>query len=250
MIFFFLLPLFAVAVGALHSEKSLQADTRSLLPDGWTLDNFRVILSGGTAGFSQVTYLPDNVKKIYFALANSAIIAVSVTAITLLFAALSAYTVARLRARWMGWFMTVNVFVRFVPIIVLMIPLYVIFRGLGLLNSVWGVIIAETGFLLPLRPFVAFLGRARIAALGGVLVAAFHGLSARRLVEPVFFLAFIPFIHLRRGANRLSLSLHLLRRLPLRALLRGLRFGNRFRLGFGLRISGRGPEKGGDAENR
>jgi multiple sugar transport system permease protein len=45
--------------------------------------------------------------------------------------------------------MGVNVFARFVPIIVLMIPLYVTFRQLGLLNSIWGVIIAETGFLLP-----------------------------------------------------------------------------------------------------
>jgi len=32
---------------------------------------------------------------------------------------------------------------------VLMIPLYVLMRGLGLLNSLPGVIIAETGFLLP-----------------------------------------------------------------------------------------------------
>jgi multiple sugar transport system permease protein len=30
-----------------------------------------------------------------------------------------------------------------------MIPLYVTFRKFGLLNSIWGVIIAETGFLLP-----------------------------------------------------------------------------------------------------
>jgi multiple sugar transport system permease protein len=58
--------------------------------------------------------------------------------------------------------MNVNVFARFVPIIVLMIPLYVTFRRLDLLNSVWGVIIAETGFLLPygvliLAPYFAAL---------------------------------------------------------------------------------------------
>ncbi|HKF70464.1 MAG TPA: carbohydrate ABC transporter permease, partial [Stellaceae bacterium] len=92
---------------------------------------------------------PDNVKKIYYAIGNSAVIAISVTLLTLVFASLSAYTVARLRLRWVEWLMNLNVFARFVPIIVLMIPLYVTFRSMGLLNSIWGVIIAETGFLLP-----------------------------------------------------------------------------------------------------
>jgi multiple sugar transport system permease protein len=36
-----------------------------------------------------------------------------------------------------------------VPAIVLMIPLYVVIRSLGQLNTLTGVIIAETGFLLP-----------------------------------------------------------------------------------------------------
>jgi multiple sugar transport system permease protein len=167
VIAFFLLPLFAVAIGSLQSERSLQAETRSLLPPEWTLDNFRVILSGGTqkgAIFEQATYLPDNVKKIYHALGNSAVIAVSVTLLTLVFASLSAYTVVRLRQRWIAWLMNLNVFARFVPIIVLMIPLYVTFRNIGLLNSIWGVIIAQTGFLLPygiliLAPYFATIPR-------------------------------------------------------------------------------------------
>ena len=164
---FILLPIIAAAIGALQSEKSLQASTRTLLPPEWTLDNFRVILSGGAqtgAIFEQTTYLPDNVKKIYGALANSVVIALSVTALTLAFASLSAYTVVRLRLRWVAWLMGFNVFARFVPIIVLMIPLYVTFRQLGLLNSIWGVIIALTGFLLPygiliLAPYFATVPR-------------------------------------------------------------------------------------------
>src|ERR1700704_2370890 len=149
---FFLLPLIAALFGALQSEKSLHADTRGLWAPEWTLDNFRVILSGGAqrgAIFEQATYLPDNIKKIHFALINSTVISVSVTLLTLVFASLTAYTVARLRSRWVMWLMGVNVFARFVPIIVLMIPLYVTFRRFGMLNSIWGVIIALTGFLLP-----------------------------------------------------------------------------------------------------
>jgi multiple sugar transport system permease protein len=149
---FFLLPLGAATIGAFQSEKSLQASTRTVLPAEWTLDNFRVILSGGAqtgAIFEQATYLPANVKQIYNAFANSVVIALSVTFLTLVFGSLSAYTVARLRLRWARWLMNVNVFARFVPVIVLMIPLYVTFRQLGLLNSICGVIVALTGFLLP-----------------------------------------------------------------------------------------------------
>jgi len=69
--------------------------------------------------------------------------------LTLVFASLTAYTVARLRLRWVMGLMSVNVFARFVPIIVLMVPLYVTFRQFGMLNSIGGVIIALTGFLLP-----------------------------------------------------------------------------------------------------
>jgi multiple sugar transport system permease protein len=152
VIAFFLLPIFAVAIGALQSEKSLQADTRAVFPAEYTLDNFRVIMSGGEQGgrtFEQLTYLPDNVKQFWRAFGNSTIVALSVTFLTLCFGSLSAYTVARLRFRWAVALMQANVIARFVPIIVLMIPLYVTFRGMGLLNSLWGVIIALTGFLLP-----------------------------------------------------------------------------------------------------
>jgi multiple sugar transport system permease protein len=167
VIAFFLLPLAAAVIGALQSERSLHADTRALFPPEWTLDNFRVILSGGAqkgAIFEAATYLPDNVKKIYYALFNSAVIAVSVTFLTLVFAALSAFTIARLHTRWVAWFVNVNLFARFVPIIVLMIPLYVTFRQIGLLNSIWGVVAASTGFLLPygiliLAPYFAALPR-------------------------------------------------------------------------------------------
>ena len=90
---FFLLPLVGVVIGAIQSEKSLQADIRAVLPPEYTFDNFLVILSGGTqkgAIFEQVTYLPDNIKQFYRAFLNSTIVALSVTALTLIFGSMSA----------------------------------------------------------------------------------------------------------------------------------------------------------------
>jgi len=147
-----LLPVAAVLIGSLQSEKSLQADTHRVLPFEYTLDNFVVILTQGEQRgriFEQATYLPDNIKKFYRAFANSLIVSSSVTFLTLLFGSLSAYTIARLRFRWTLWLMQANIVSRFVPAIVLMIPLYIVIRSFGQLNSLGGVIIAETGFLLP-----------------------------------------------------------------------------------------------------
>ncbi len=152
VIAFILLPLVAVVIGSIQSEKALQADTRRLMPLEFTLDNFAVILSKGEQKgkiFEQVTYLPDNIKSFYTAFTNSAIVALSVTFLTLLFGSLSAYTIARQRFRWTVVLMQANIVARFVPAIVLMIPLYIVMRSIGQLNSLSGVIIAETGFLLP-----------------------------------------------------------------------------------------------------
>lgn len=149
---FILLPLAAVLIGSLQSEKSLQADTRRVLPAEYTLDNFMVILSKGEQKgriFEQITYLPNNIKSFYAAVANSAIVACSVTFLTLLFGSLSAYTIARQRYRWTMFLLQANIAARFVPAIVLMIPLYIAIRSFGQLNTLSGVIFAETGFLLP-----------------------------------------------------------------------------------------------------
>ncbi|MGE0719110.1 MAG: carbohydrate ABC transporter permease [Alphaproteobacteria bacterium] len=152
VILFLVFPLIAVVIGAVQSERTLQADTRAILPAEYTFDNFRVILTQGEQKgrvFEQATYLPDNIKTFYRACLNSLIVALSVTLLTLILGSLTAYTIARLRVRWTVWLMQLNIAARFVPIIVLMIPLYVMFRTGGMLNSLGAVILAQTGFLLP-----------------------------------------------------------------------------------------------------
>ena len=152
VIAFLLLPLLPVLLGALQSEKSLQSDLRSLLPRQPTFANFELILSGGAIRgpiFEQVTYLPKSVERFPAAFLNSVVVATSVSLLTLLFGAFSAYTAARLRLAWVKALLSLSVASRLVPLIVLMVPLYVMFRRYGLLNSLSGVVIAEIGFLLP-----------------------------------------------------------------------------------------------------
>jgi multiple sugar transport system permease protein len=163
VIVFLLFPIAAVVLGSLQSEKTLQGESRRVIPSEWTFDNYTVILTQGQQKgriFEQTTYLPDNIKSFYRAVSNSVIVAVGVTLLTVGFGALTAYTVARLKLRWAAWLMQANIVARFVPAIVLMIPLYVAIRSFGQLNTLQAVIFAETGFLLPyaiviLVPFFA-----------------------------------------------------------------------------------------------
>jgi multiple sugar transport system permease protein len=162
---FLMLPLVPVVLGALQSEKALQADVRALLPRELTLANFQLIVSGGAQRgpiFEQVSYLPKSVERFPAAFLNSVSVATSVTLLTLIFGTLSAYTVARLELRWVKALVSLSLVARLVPLIVLMVPLYVMFRRYGLLNSLTGVVAAEVGFLLPyavliLAPYFASL---------------------------------------------------------------------------------------------
>ena len=166
-IVFLVAPLVPVVLGSLHAEKSLQQDVRSLLvkPAEFTTANYRLILSGGSARgpiFEQVSYLPKSVERFPQAFLNSLIVGIAVTAATLVIAGLSAYTIARLGLPWTQALLRASAASRMIPLIVLMVPLYVMFRRYGLLNSLWGVIVAEIGFLMPyavliLAPYFASL---------------------------------------------------------------------------------------------
>ena len=149
---FLLLPFVPVVLGSLQSEKSMQKNVHALLPEEYTLANFRLILSGGRSKgpiFEQVTYLPKSVERFPAAFLNSLLVGLAVTLVTLAAASLSAYALARLRLHWTQALLQVSVVCRMVPLIVLMVPLYVLFRRYGLLNSLSGIVVAEFGLLLP-----------------------------------------------------------------------------------------------------
>ena len=120
-----------------------------------TLANFQLILSGGADRgpiFEQVTYLPKSVERFPAAFLNSLIVGLAGHAAHAGARQLSAYTVARLNVAWVNpGSPPLSLAARLVPLIVLMVPLYVLFRRYGLLNSLSGVVLAEVGLPAALR---------------------------------------------------------------------------------------------------
>lgn len=152
-----LLPIISLIIGAIQTEEALLSDVRNPLPKEITLTNFAVLLQGGGG-----PRYPDQVRHFPAAFRNSAIVAGFTALLTLLFGALSAYTLARLQFHGRDTYSFVVLATRMVPVIVLVIPLYLTLRTMGLLNTLPGLIITETGFLLP---FVIWILRAYFESL-------------------------------------------------------------------------------------
>jgi multiple sugar transport system permease protein len=101
-----------------------------------TLDNYTTVLSN-----------PAFLRSF----ANSATIAVSTTLLTLLCSATSSYALTRFRLVGANTLSTLILITRMIPAIVLGLPLYVIARMFGLLDSYLIMVVAITTFALPFQ---------------------------------------------------------------------------------------------------
>jgi multiple sugar transport system permease protein len=98
----------------------------SLLPENWTTRNY-------DTGFAQVDFVR--------AFANSVTVALSVTVISLLTCAMAAYAFARIRFVGRGVLFTAFLGTMMVPPQLTIIPLYIIMGRLGLLDTLWALIL-------------------------------------------------------------------------------------------------------------
>lgn len=81
---------------------------------------------------------------------NSAIITVMTVSICLVIGATTAYALSRYRFPGRGAMMMVFLLIRMFPMVLMLVPLFIILRNLGLLNSRFGLALVYTTFLLPI----------------------------------------------------------------------------------------------------
>lgn len=107
----------------------------SLVPWPMTLEHFRTVWFG--IGFG-----------VFFK--NSVLVATLSLVLTTVVALLGGYAVARYQFRWKAAFLVAMICTQFVPGSMMLIPLFEIFRSVGLINSLGSLIIVNTVFGLPL----------------------------------------------------------------------------------------------------
>src|SRR3982075_2938464 len=133
---FFLLPPYYMIVTSLKSdgEVARMATNPWIIADGVTLDQYKLL-------FTQSDFL------IYFR--NTAIVTVCVVVITMVVSVLAAYSLARMKF-WGSGVLATGIFLTYlIPDSLLFIPLFQIVRGLGLLNSYWGMVLVYPTLTVP-----------------------------------------------------------------------------------------------------
>lgn len=121
--------------GTAFKKKTSAFTDLSLLPRRVSLENFLNVLSNTSYGINVL---------------NSVIIAIIVTSLCTLIAALSGYAISRFHSPALRGFSVMLLVLQIFPGILLLMPLFRILGDLKLLNTRWSVILSYTAILLPL----------------------------------------------------------------------------------------------------
>lgn len=113
----------------------------------------------GQVPFPQLQNLPQLVEQIAAVpllgwMTNSLIVAVGTTVISLVLGCLGGYALSRFRFRGKGVVGFLLFITQVLPEALVVVPIYALFISLGLLNNLWGLVIANAGFALPVATFV------------------------------------------------------------------------------------------------
>jgi multiple sugar transport system permease protein len=157
-------PLLWLLSTAFKPASELTQLTPTLFPQDWTLSNF-------TVAFSE-SQLPG-------ALRNSFVVAVATAIITTLIALPAAYAIARYRSAvrnaTIGWILVSQVF----PFILIVIPVFIVLKEIGLINTLPGLVIIYVVWALP---FTLWMLQGYVAAIPRDLEEAASTDGANRFV--------------------------------------------------------------------
>jgi len=121
-----LLPFFWMISTAFKPSPEILSRPPSLLPVRPTLEHFRNV-------FRRIPYL--------YNLYNSLLVSAVSTVITIFFSTMSGYALAKFKARGLNVVFVLILTGLMIPPFTIAIPLYIVATQLGLVNSLWGVII-------------------------------------------------------------------------------------------------------------
>jgi len=138
----YLLPLFWMVSTSLKSQSEIFQTPPVLIPEQPQIESYRSALG-----------LPTSRPELYITgtlyFKNSFIIASSTMVLTLLLAVPAAYALSRFNFRGKTTFMLFLLAAQMLPGVLLVIPLFVLFKMFGLYNTHYSVILADTALALP-----------------------------------------------------------------------------------------------------
>ena len=135
LLFFELAPFYWVFVTSFKSNVQITTFSSTFWPAPWALDQYATLF-GPTRDF-------------LVWVRNTAIISLATPVIATIVAALGAYGLTRLRWRGANALSSLTLVAYLMPGVMMLIPIYLIFNRVGLVNSLWSLIVAYPTFALP-----------------------------------------------------------------------------------------------------
>lgn len=136
----FLFPIYWTITTAFKSPGQIMKNPPEFFPKSFTWDNFVEVFTQQSIGTFFV---------------NSLVISIGATVVTLFLASLAGYGFSRFRFRGRGASMMLIIVVRMIPALIYMVPYYIIFNNIGLLDSKLGLTIVYITANLPLAIWLA-----------------------------------------------------------------------------------------------
>lgn len=136
-------PFVWLAVTSVSYQRNLLSRPLSLVPPEVTLDNYRMVL-----GFVRF-HAEGQAAKILPSMLNSLIVASVVTVLNLVLGSTAGYAYARFRFPLKTLSLFALLFTRMLPTVILIPAFFLLFKALGLQNSLTGLVVAYCSFTLP-----------------------------------------------------------------------------------------------------
>lgn len=180
---FLLFPLFWVVSSSMKPTQEIYSGAPTILPQSVTLDHYASVFGE---------------QRVLRSMWNSVIVGVISTIIVIALAVPSAYALVRYKSMannaMMGWILTSQIF----PVILIMIPLYVLLRQVGLTDSLTGLTLVYVVWALP---FVLWMLHGYIKSIPVELEEAASIDGASRL--QIIYLVIMPLLLPAIGASAL-----------------------------------------------
>lgn len=145
LVFAILAPFAWMIISSISPPNELATTPPHWIPQSPSLDRYRALIFGPVEGQS----LPIAAAKFVSALTNSLIISTSVTIICIIAGAGAAYALVRLPVPGKQHFLFGMLAAQMMPIIVVIIPLYLVMQTLDWMDTYHGMILLYAGFMLP-----------------------------------------------------------------------------------------------------
>jgi multiple sugar transport system permease protein len=149
VLLFVLGPVLWLITSSLSEPKDLLARPPRWLPWPPDFSKYGELVTGGGKGSTVSTLTESTLRAFRYAMGNSLIVSCCVTFICLALGTLSGYATARFKSRFGSKLIYFMLLVQMLPVVVLLVPLFLILSKIGLLDKLGTVIVLLSAIHMP-----------------------------------------------------------------------------------------------------